>query len=171
MSASNERNATQPFGMPMVMPGGGQEIYEQVLALADKVGAAYAEAFQQLDAAYTEAYQKAAPGAGGLADKLAGQRPLDWLNAVAPAAAGNDQMGALAERVLAINDGVSDMGRKIALAFLEASQQAILAAADCQEQLGATSYLGLIKATATTQAALARKITRAGFDTIREIVA
>ena len=171
MSAANERNSTQPFGMPMVMPGGGQEIYEQVLALADKVGAAYAEAFQQLNAAYTEAYQNAAPGAGGLADNLAGQQPMDWLNALPSAAAGNDQMGALAERALAISDGVTDMGRKIALAFLEAGQQAILAAVDCQEQLGAASDVELVKSTATAQAELARKVTRAGVNTIREIVA
>jgi hypothetical protein len=171
MITNQSRIATQAFAMPMAMPPGTEELYEQLLALADKVGAAYAEAYQQLSASYAQAYQKLALGVGNLQGNLASRQPADWLSAIPSGASATDQLAGIADRTFEIGENMTDMGRRIGLAFVAAAEQVTLAAADCQEQLGAASEVELIKATSTTCAELARKVVRAGASTVREMVA
>ena len=55
-----------PSAMPTAMDGRGQELYEQLFALAQTLGEAYTEAAQRIGGAYMEGFQKLAVGAGGL---------------------------------------------------------------------------------------------------------
>ena len=60
-NAGDGNRATAPY-----RTNPGQEASEQLLALADKIGGAYAEAYQQLNAAYSAAFQKLAVGMAGV---------------------------------------------------------------------------------------------------------
>jgi hypothetical protein len=156
----------------LAIPGGGQEVYEQLLALADKLGAACVEAYQQIGAAYADAYQKFTFGIGGLQNKLADQdHPAAWYSAFMPSNSPSDRMADAAERTLSVGDNLTDMGVKIGLACLDACEQATLAAATCHEQLGAASGSDLLRCTTAARAELARKVTRASAEAFRNIVA
>jgi hypothetical protein len=156
---------------PLAFPGGGQEVYEQLLALADKIGAACVEAYQQIGAAYVDAYQKLTFGIGSLQNKLADHEQPNWYSAFTPSSSPSDRMADAAERTLTAGDNFADMGVKIGLACLDACEQATLAAATCHEQLGAASGSDLLKCTTCARAELARKVTRASAEAFRNIVA
>jgi hypothetical protein len=153
------------------IPGGGQEVYEQLLALADKIGAACVEAYQQIGAAYVDAYQTFTFGIGNLQNRPADQEQPNWYSAFMPWNSPSDRMTDAAERTLAVGDNLADMSAKIGLACLDACEQATLAAATCHEQLGAASGSDLLKCTTAARADLARKITRASAEAFRNIVA
>jgi hypothetical protein len=155
----------------LAIPGGGQEVYEQLLALADKIGAACVEAYQQIGAAYVDAYQNFTFGIGNMQNKLADQGQPNWYSAFMPSNSPSDRMADAAERTLTVGDNLADMSAKIGLACLDACEQATLAAATCHEQLGAASGSDVLKSTTAARAELARKITRASAEAFRNIVA
>jgi hypothetical protein len=155
----------------LAIPGGGQEVYEQLLALADKIGAACVEAYQQIGAAYADAYQNFTFGIGSLQNKFADQEQPNWYGTFTPSSSPSDRMAEAAERTLTVGDNFTDMGVKIGLACLDACEQATLAAATCHEQLGAASGSDLLKCTTAARAELARKVTRASAEAFRNILA
>jgi hypothetical protein len=180
MNPFGRQTADSPNPMALNMNNRAQEVYEQLLALADKIGAAYVEAYQEIGAAYVEAYQKLALPVGGMqhqrADNQQPGRPgVGAFPTAAPAAdrlggANADPLGGANDRARAVADNLTDMGVKIGLACLDANEQATLAAAKAHEEIGATSSVDVVKATAASQAALARKVTQASTSAVREIV-
>jgi hypothetical protein len=149
---------------PMTMAR-GQEIYEQLLALADKVGAAYGEAIEQINAAHTEAVQGLA---AGVQDPLAGIQP-DWLSALPSTGAPDERLADAQERATAIGDNLTDTSFEVGLAYLDAVEKAALAAAKCHEQLGVLSGVDLVKSTAKAHAGLIRQVTQAYTAALRDL--
>jgi hypothetical protein len=164
MTTDNPASAGGARTMPSAWPNAGQEHYEQLLALADKIGAAYAEASQRMNAALADAYQRLALNRGGLQDGLSSPQPA----MMDPSALG-ERLDDAKEHALAVGEQVADTTIAIGLAYLNAFEEATIAVAKCQEQLGAASNVELVKASTATGAELLRKVTRAGSDTIRDI--
>ena len=156
--------ASTPGPTPMTMAR-GQEIYERLLALADRVGAAYAEAFEQINAAHTEAVQGLA---AGVQDPLGGIQP-DWLSALPSTGAAGERLADAQERATAIGDNLTDTSFEVGLAYLDAVEKAALAAAKCHEQLGALSGVDLVKSTAKARAELIRQVTEAYTAALRDL--
>jgi hypothetical protein len=164
MTTINPFSASGAHAIPPAWSTTGQETYEQLLALADKIGAAYAEASQRMNASLADAYQKLAQHAGGLQDGLS-----DSPQAMMDPSSVPQRLDEAQEHAAAVGEKVADMGIEIGLAYLSAFEEAAIAVAKCQEQLGAASSLDLVKASTATSAELLRKVTRAGAGTIREI--
>jgi hypothetical protein len=147
---------------PAMTAGRAKEIYEQLLALADRMGAAY-----------VDAYQKITVGIGGEQDRLARSDRSNWLREV-PASlaksASADPLGSAAQRAVQLTDSLLEMSTKIGLAYVDAHEQAALAAADCREALAAGSHNSLVKTIASARAELIREIARTCASTAREIV-
>ncbi|MEA2212811.1 MAG: hypothetical protein QOF83_2759 [Solirubrobacteraceae bacterium] len=146
---------------PLTSMAHGQELYEQLLELADKVGAAYAEAVEQIGGAYMEAFSKLAPAGA--------PQNHDWRSAL-PSGATQDPLADAQEYALAIGEHLGEMSLEVGLAYLDAVQRVTLAAAQCHEQLGALSQLDLVKSTAKTRADLARTVAEASTTALRDIV-
>jgi hypothetical protein len=147
----------------------GQETYEQLLALADQIGAACSEAAQRLNSAYADAYQKLVLQAGGLPGKLSDPEAGQFLNVVMDPSSMTDRLNGAQESAATLGDDVTEMGVEIGLAALTAFEQAALAMAKFQEQLGAASQLDVVRTTTATAAELVRKVTQASASTIREM--
>jgi hypothetical protein len=138
------------------------EIYEQLLALADRIGAAYVNAYQSITA-----------GMGDAQDWLARADGSNWLKdmpSVPSSANGAGPNGNPAEHALELTDALLEMSTKIGLAYVNAHEQAALAAADCREALAAGSRSPLVKTVASARAELIREIARTCASTAREIV-
>jgi hypothetical protein len=164
MTTNNPFSTGPAHTSPPAWPTAGQENYEQLLALADKIGAAYAEASQRMSAALADAYQKLAQPAGGLQNGLSSLQP-----AMMDPSALSERLDDAQEHAAAVGEKVADMGIEVGLAYLTAFEQAAMAVAKAQEQLGAASNVNLVKASTATSAELLRKVTRAGAGTIRDI--
>jgi hypothetical protein len=165
MTTSNPFSASGAGAIPPTWSTTGQETSEQWLALADKIGAAYAEASQRMSAAFADAYQKLAQHAGGLQNGLSySQQAMTIDPSSLP-----ERLDDAQEHALAVGEKVADMGIEIGLAYLSAFEEAAIAVAKCQEQVGAASSVDLVKASTATSAELLRKVTRASAGTIREI--
>jgi hypothetical protein len=138
------------------------EIYEQLLALADRIGAAYVNAYQSITL-----------GLGDAQDRLATADGSDWLKhmpSVPGSANGADSPGHSAEHALELTDALLEMSTRIGLAYVNAHEQAALAAADCREALAARSRTPLVKTIASARAELIREIARTCASAAREIV-
>jgi hypothetical protein len=169
MTTTNPRDANLRRAIPSAWPGAGQETYEQLLAFADTVGAACAEASQRINAAYAGACEKLAHNPSGWQDGLTkAQQTL--LGAVTDPSFLTTRGEDVQDRVLALSDTLAEMGIDVALAYLRALEEATISVAKCQEQLGAASQLDLVKATTTIAAELLRKVAQAGASTVREVV-
>jgi hypothetical protein len=160
----NEANGTRATGPYRTNPG--QEASEQLLALADKIGGAYAEAYQQLNASYSEAFHKLAVGMAGLQGGLPDPQAL---SAMMDPSSLTDRLDGAQEHALAVGENLAEMGIEIGLACLRAVEEATVAVANCQERITAASRFDLFKSAAATHAELVRKVARAGASTIREI--
>jgi hypothetical protein len=147
----------------------GQETYEQLLALADQIGAACSEAFQRLNTAYAQAYQNLVGQAGVLPGKFSDAKQSEMLNALMDPSSLAGRFDDVQESALAIGDDVAEMGVDIGLAALSAFEQAALAVAKFQEQVGAASQVDVVRTTSETAAELIRKITQAGASTVRDM--
>jgi hypothetical protein len=158
-------NGASTAGPTPMTTARGQEIYEKLLALADRVGAAYAEAFEQINAAHTEAVQSFA---AGVQDPLAGIQP-DWLSALPSTGAAEERLADAQARATAIGDNLTDTGFEVGLAYLDAMEKAALAAAKYQEQLGVLSGVDLVKSTAKARAGLLRQVTQAYTAALRDL--
>jgi hypothetical protein len=168
MTTGNPHTASWPGA---TAPGwtASQEPYEQLLALADQVGAACSEAFQRLNTAYAEAYQKLVVQAGGLPGKLSDPQQAQLLNSLMDSSSLAGRLDDAQQSALGIGDDVAEMGVEIGLAALSAFEQAALAVAKFQEQLGAGSQVDVVRTTTATAAELIRKVTRAGASTVRDM--
>jgi hypothetical protein len=147
---------------PGMTAGRAKDVYEQLLGLADRIGAAYVNAYQKITAGI-EAAQEMHPSA----DRS------DWLKdmpSVPASAAGGDPLGNAADRAFQLTDALLDMSTKIGLAYVYAHEQAALAAADCREALAATGASPLVKTIACARAELTREIAGACASTARGIV-
>jgi hypothetical protein len=164
MTTDNPSAAARARTIPSSWPTTGQENYEQLLALADKIGAAYAEASQRMNAALADAYQRLALHGGGVQDGLSSPQP-----AVMDPSALRERLDDAQEHALAAGEKVTDTSVAVGLAYLNAFEEAAIALAKCQEQLGAASNVELVKAGTATGAELLRKVTRAGAGTIRDM--
>jgi hypothetical protein len=160
-NAGDGTRATAPF-----RTNPGHEASEQLLGLADKIGGAYAEAYQQLNAAYSAAFQKLA---GGMAGLQGGVPDPQAFSAMMDPSSLTDRVDGAREDALAIGENLAEMGIEVGLACLRAVEEAAVALANCQERLTAASPFELFKSVSATHAELVRKVTRAGASTIREI--
>jgi hypothetical protein len=142
-----------------------REIYDQLLALANEVAAAY-----------VDAYQKTADGIAKFQDTVA---PAGWSSAVSggpgwqPGSANGDVGEPLSEagaRSFEIGEKLQEMNKKITLAYLNACELAALAVTDCQEELTATSGVELVKAVGGARVGFTREVTKACVSAAREIV-
>jgi hypothetical protein len=161
-SAQQTRRGTNANGGA---PDHGGEIYDQLLALSNQVGAAY-----------LEAYEKATAGIGDFQEKLAAGGLPDWLDAGAAWQTGTptgeipEPLHDAAERALEVTERLREKSKKVTLAYLNACEAAALAVADLQEEVAATSPLELVKTVGGARARLAREVTKACASTAREIV-
>jgi hypothetical protein len=160
-NAGDGTRATAPF-----RTNPGHEASEQLLALADKIGGACAEAYQQLNAAYSAAFQKLAVGMAGL---QGGVPDPEALSTMMDPSSLTDRLGGAQEHAQAIGENLAEMGIEIGLACVRAVEEAAVAVANCQERITAASPFELFKSVSATHAELVRKVTRAGASTIREI--
>jgi hypothetical protein len=147
---------------PAMTAGRATEIYEQLLALADRMGAAY-----------VDAYQKITVGIGAEQDRLVRTDRSEWLQDIPSAlgkTGGADSVGTAAQRAVQLSDVLLDMSTKIGLAYVDAHEQAALAAADCREAVAACSHNALVKTMASARADLIREIARTCASTAREMV-
>ena len=147
----------------------GQATYEPLLALADQIGAACSEAGEQLSSAYAEAYQKLVLQAGGMPGKLPDPQQAQMFNAMMDPSSLAERLDETKESAMAMGDEAAEMGIQIGLACLNAFEQATLALAKFQEQVGATSQIDVVRSATATGAELIRKVTRAGASTLREM--
>jgi hypothetical protein len=160
--AHTTRNGTDPSA---ATPELARDIYEQLLALSNQVGAAY-----------LEAYEKTAAGIGNFQQMLSAAQPPDWLDAAAawpmasPAADFSEPFQEAAERALEVSEKLRERSRKVTLAYLNACEVAALAVADLQEEVAAASPIDLVKTVGGARAGLTRKVTKACTSTAREIV-
>jgi hypothetical protein len=142
--------------------GRAKEIYEELLGLADRIGAAY-----------VNAYQKVTAGIGDAQDKFVSGEQADWLKNMSsmPAADAfaNPPYDA-AERAHELGEALVGMSTKIGLAYVDAQQQAALAAADCGEALTAAGASPLLKTIANARADLMREIVGAYASTAQVIL-
>jgi hypothetical protein len=166
MSTSSPNAGDRTRAMPPFGTNPGQEASEQLLALADRIGGAYAEAYQQLNAAYSAAFQKLAVGMAGL---QGGAPDPQALSAMMDPSSLTDRLDGAQEHALAIGENLAEMGIEIGLACLRAVEEAALAVANCEERITAATPFDLFKSAAATHAELVRKVTRAGASTIREM--
>ncbi|MEA2144766.1 MAG: hypothetical protein QOG59_353 [Solirubrobacteraceae bacterium] len=160
------RGASMPGLPPLSTLPHNQEIYEQLLALADQVGAAYSEALERIGGAYVEAFQKTAPS---FQDTFGSPQHPGWQSAMSSDAT-QDPLGDGQGYALMIGDHLGEMGLEVGLAYLDSVERATLAAAKCHEQLGAMSQLNLLKSTAQTRAELVRTVAKACTAALRDIV-
>ena len=166
MSTSSPNAGDRTRAIPPFRTNQGQEASEQLRALADKIGGAYANAYQQLNAAYSKAFQKLAVGMAGLQGAVPDPQALSTM--MDPSSMADRRDGAQ-ERALAAGENLAEMGIEIGLAWLRGAEEAAVAVANCEERITAASPLDLFKSAAATHAELVRKITRAGAGTIREM--
>jgi hypothetical protein len=168
MTTTNPHAANRVRAITSSWPGAGQEAYEQLLALADTIGAACAEASQRLNAAYAGAHQELAHKPGGWQDGLTNAQQT-MLGAMTDPSSLTSRAEDVQDRVLALADNLAEMGIDVALAYVGALEEATLAVAKCQAQLGAASQSELIKSTTATAAELLRKVAEASAGTVREM--
>jgi hypothetical protein len=141
------------------------EIWERLLAMG-KEAANF----------YVEAYQKTAAGLGEFRDRLGmtGQPGWDnaapaWASGLPPAEVG-DRISKAHERTLEVTEKLQEMSKKATLGYLEGCEQAVLAVADCQEQIAATSDLDFVKAVSDARVGFTREVTKAYVSAARELV-
>jgi hypothetical protein len=133
--------------MPETDPDPATAIYEQLLALGNRVGAAY-----------LGACEKAAAGIGEFQQTVASVTGSDWLSGAA-----GWQTGDFSENLM-------EMSRKLTLAYLDACEVAALAVAECQEEVAAASGLEAVKTFGAARADVTREVTTACMSTARQIV-
>jgi hypothetical protein len=147
-----------------------QEIFEQLLALADKIGAASADASRKLGGAYVEAFQKLALDVGNLQGGLTDQGGPTGLGAFALSPNVLEGFSSAKERMLEMGEKLCDASINVTLAYVDASVRAALVTADCDEELAATSSEDVLKKIAEARAELLRTVARSSRDTLRAIV-
>jgi hypothetical protein len=141
-----------------------QEICEQMLSVG-----------QEFASAYIDAYQKTAAGIAELQDRVekggwpttSADGPLRSVSAIADAP---EPVREARTNALEVGETLQNMTRKVLLAYLNATELAALAVADCQEELAAASGMELFKTVGGARVGLGREMTKAYVAAARGIV-
>jgi hypothetical protein len=141
------------------------EIWERLLTLG-----------REAAAVYVEAYQKTAAGFDEFRDKLGMMSQPGWDKAAPAWAPGlppedvGERLSKAHERTLEVSEKLQEMSRRATLGYLTGCEQAVLAMADCQEQIAATSNLEFVKAVGGARVGFTREVTKAYVSAARELV-
>jgi hypothetical protein len=158
----NERSTpiSDPFG-PGIAAGRAKDVYEQLLALADRIGAAY-----------VNAYQKIAMEIGDAQEKILRADRSNGLAEVPPAIglAAANPFGDATDRALAFGGPVLRMSTRIGRAYVDAHEQAALAAAECREALAARGTTPIVKTINSARADLIREVAGTYASTARAMI-
>ena len=127
-----------------------RDTYEQLLALSDRIGAAYATAYQKIALGFSDAQDSLMT-----ADRS--DLVTDMLSMSTFGAHGATPEGA-AKRACEIRDAVVGMTATIGLAYVDANEKAAIAAADCRAALMPDATTPLVKTIACARADLMREI-------------
>jgi len=153
---------------PLPMPV--QEMWEHLLALADTVGAASAEAHQKIADAYAGAHQGGGWQAGGLQSLIAGQADSPDLGSFFAASDFAERFSSGSEGLLEVCERMTDATVDAVLAYADAHTRAALAVAECHEQLTSIGDLEPLKTIGAARAELLRTVATAGTAALREIL-
>jgi hypothetical protein len=142
-----------------------REIYERLLALSNRVSAAY-----------LDAYEEAASGIGEFQNTVATASDSDSLDRGAdqqtgtPTADTYDPAREAGERAFEVSENLLDMSKQVTLACVNACEVAALALAECQVEVAAPGDLDLVKTVGDAHADLTRQVTEAYTSSARELV-
>ena len=163
---STATQSTNAAGLYGTVTDRAQEIYDQLLTVGKEVAAAYVDAYQKTAAGIAEYQAKVSNGgwSGGPSAEPDGQL---WGTTATNAGASLREARA---RALEISEKLQQMNRKIMLAYLNASELAGLAVADCQEELSAISNLELVKTMGGARVAFKREMTQACASAARQVL-
>jgi hypothetical protein len=159
----NDRSTpiSDPFG-PTITAGRAKDVYEQLLALADRIGAAYVNAYQKIALEIGDAQDgllRAERSYG-----LAGSPSMPGLAAAA------NPFGDVTDSPFALSGPMRAMSTKIGLAYVDAHEQAVLAAAECREALAARGTTPLVKTINSARADLLREVAGTYASTARAMI-
>jgi hypothetical protein len=154
---------TAPIGAETAATVRAKETYEQLLALTDRIGGAY-----------VNAYQKIALGIGDAQDTIVNADRSDWLKdllSMPAATAGANGSKDAAKRAQQLTDALVGMSTTIGLAYVDAQEKAAIAAAECHEALAPAGATPLVRTIASARADLMREIVGAYASTAQRILA
>jgi hypothetical protein len=158
----NERSTptSDPFG-PAIAAGRAKDVYEQLLAVADRVGAAY-----------VNAYQKIALEIGDAQEKLLRTDQSNGFTGVPPAIglAAANPLGDAADHAVALRGPLLKMSTRIGRAYVDAHEQAALAAAECRDALAARGTTPIAKTINSARADLLREVAGTYASTARAMI-
>jgi hypothetical protein len=158
----NERSTLSgdPFG-PGNAAGRAKDVYEQLLALADRIGAAY-----------VNAYQKIALDIGDAQEKLLRADRFTAFTEVPPAIgfAAASPLGDATDHAVALGGPLLRMSTKIGRAYVDAHEQAALAAAECRDALAARGTTPIVKTIHSARADLLREVAGTYASTARALI-
>ena len=141
---------SDPFG-PELTAGRARDVYEQLLALADRIGAAYVNAYQKIALEIGDAQEKLlrSDRSNGLADVPAG---------IGTSAA--NPFGDATDRTIALGGPILRMSTRIGRAYVDAHEQAALAARGTTPIVKTinSARADLLREVAGTYASTARKL-------------
>jgi hypothetical protein len=143
-----------------------QDFWDQMLALADEIGAATAETHQQVRDAFAEATLAPSSQPGAVGGWAAAADPSRLLEPSALA----DQVSSTTDRILQLSDAFADMSIGVAVAYVDAWTRAVVAAADCHEQLAAAGDVEPLKTAGAARAQLLRTVATASAATLRDLI-
>lgn len=146
----NERTTpiSDPFG-PAIAAGRAKDVYEQLLAFADRIGAAYVNAYQKIALEVGDTQEKLLR-----ADRSNGFAEVP--SAIGLAAA--NPLGDATDHALALGGPLFKMSTSIGRAYVDAHEQAALAAAECREALAARGSTPIVKTINAARADLLREV-------------
>ncbi|MCW3012943.1 MAG: Catalase [Solirubrobacterales bacterium] len=142
---------------------------------AVQAGERLLEATGKVGNTYADAYEEAVISLADFRENLADASPVDWSKRVphsgtAGARAFGDPMGEAAGTAMALNEQVLAAGKKLGLAYIDACEQAMLAAVELSEEAANASDNPLMRSLGSTPAGVARDATKAYFDMARGLL-
>jgi hypothetical protein len=162
MTMNEAGPASGPNGAPRTPTDRAVEAGERLLEAGSKIGNAYADA-----------YQEAVISMADFREKLADATPADWRSLTHPAAPGGPgalagPLGDMTQTATRCNEQLLAASKQLGLAYLDACEQAVLSVLDMQEQ--ATDNEWLPPAAGATRADMARDVTRAYVNAVRQLL-
>jgi hypothetical protein len=142
------------------------ELMDQLLALGKKATDAYADVFQKTAAGFGE-FQDKLGMVGTPSWDMNGA--ADWQPALSNGKVG-DQLAKARDRAMELGEKLEGMRKTATLGYLDACEQALLAVADLQEEIAATSNLDFVKTVSGARVDFTRELTKACCSAAREIV-
>jgi hypothetical protein len=159
----NERSTpiSDPFG-PAIAAGRAKDVYEQLLALADRIGAAYVNAYQKIALEIGDAQEKLLRA--DRSNGFTGRPTTPGL-----VAAGNP-LGDASDRAVALSGPMLRMSTQIGRAYVDAHEKAALAAAECREAIAARGTTPIVKTINAARADLLREVAGTYASTARAMI-